>query len=152
MMPFVGKVFLHRLLATSTPIGRKLRPKFLGRGEPRLRVKTRDLEAAGVDWVERTVGVVDGYPLLKDGSVLDVANVVWCTGFDPGFSWIDLPIFDDNGTVVHERGVVAAEPGLYFVGLKLLYAPSSSTLLGVGRDAGYVTDRIVERRKVGAPV
>jgi hypothetical protein len=48
--------------------------------------------------------------------------------------------------------VVAAEPGLYFVGLKFLYAPSSSTLLGVGRDAGHVTDRIIERRRVGAPV
>lgn len=146
MMPFVGKVFLHRLFATSTPIGRRLRPKFLGKGEPRLRVKTKDLEGAGVNWVERTVGVVDGYPQLKDGSVLDVANVVWCTGFDSGFSWIDLPVFDDSGAVVHERGVVDAEPGLYFVGLKLLYAPSSSTLLGVGRDAGYVADRITERR------
>jgi hypothetical protein len=83
---------LHRLLATSTPLGRRLRPKLLGRGEPRLRVKTKDLEGAGVDWVERSVGVVDGYPQFQDGSVLDVANVVWCTGFDPGFSWIDLPV------------------------------------------------------------
>lgn len=145
MMPIVGKVFLHRLFASSTPIGRKLRPKFLSKGEPLLRVKTRDLAELGVERVGRTVGVVDGYPELDDGSVMDVANVVWCTGFEPGFSWIDLPVFDDEGRVTHERGVATAEPGLFFVGLKFLYAPSSSTLLGVGRDAGYVADRIAWR-------
>lgn len=152
LMPFVGRVFLHRLFATSTPIGRKLRPKFLSKGEPLLRVKERDLAELGVERVGRTVGVLDGYPELEDGSVVDAANVIWCTGFDPGFSWIDLPVFDEAGHVVHERGVVDAEPGLYFVGLKLLYAPSSSTLLGIGRDAAYVADHVAERRLVDAGI
>lgn len=150
MMPIVGKVFLHRLFAISTPIGRKLRPKFLSKGEPLLRVKARDLAELGVERVGRTIGVVDGYPELEDGSVMDVANVVWCTGFEPGFSWIEIPIFDEAGNVNHERGVIDDEPGLFFVGLKLLYAPSSSTLLGVGRDAGYVADRVARRSLVTA--
>lgn len=150
MMPIVGKVFLHRLFATSTPVGRKVRPKFLSKGEPLLRVKARDLAALGVERVGRTIGVADGYPELEDGSVVEVANVVWCTGFEPGFSWIDLPVFDEAGKVIHERGVVGSEPGLFFIGLKLLYAPSSSTLLGIGRDAGYVADRIAERSLVNA--
>lgn len=148
LMPIVGKVFLHRLFATSTPLGRKLRPKFLSKGEPLLRVKERDLGELGVKRVGRTVGVLDGYPRLEDGSVVDVANVIWSTGFEPGFSWIDLPVFGEAGNVVHERGVVGAEPGLFFVGLKFLYAPSSSTLLGVGRDAGYVADHITRRSHV----
>lgn len=152
LMPIMGKVVLHRLLSISTPIGRKARPKFLGRGEPLLRIKPKDLEAAGVAWVPRTVGVADGSPVLDDGRVLDVANVVWCTGFRPGFSWIDLPVFEEEGAVAHDRGVVDAVPGLYFVGLKYLYAPSSSTLLGVGRDAAYVVNRIAERRPVGQRV
>jgi putative flavoprotein involved in K+ transport len=78
--------------------------------------------------------------------VLDVASVVWCTGFEPGFDWIDLPIFEE-GRVAHERGVMADQPGLFFVGLKYLYAPSSSTLLGVGRDAAYIADRVAERQR-----
>ena len=96
--------------------------------------------------VPRTAGVRDGRPLLDDGRVLDVANVVWCTGFEPGFSWIDLPVFDAHGEPEHQRGVVAAAPGLYFVGLHFLYAMSSTMIHGVGRDAEYVAERIVERR------
>jgi putative flavoprotein involved in K+ transport len=146
LMPFVGFVVLHRVLSISTPMGRKARPKLTAKGEPLMRTKPKDLAAAGVERVPRTIGVEDGRPKLEDGRVLDVANVVWCTGFEPGFEWIDLPLFDE-GRVAHERGVVPDQPGLFFVGLKYLYAPSSSTLLGVGRDAAYVVDRVVERER-----
>ncbi|MGH8914393.1 MAG: flavin-containing monooxygenase [Acidimicrobiia bacterium] len=145
LMP-LAKGVMTRVLTTSTPIGRKARPKFLAKGRPLIRIKNKDLAGAGVERVPRTVGVVDGYPRLEDGRVLDVANVVWCTGFEPGFSWIHLPVFDEDGAVIHERGVVAAVPGLYFVGLKFLHSALSDTLSVVGRDAGYVVDRIVERR------
>jgi putative flavoprotein involved in K+ transport len=149
LLPLVGKVILHRLLSTSTPIGRRVRPKLLGRGEPLLRVKRRDLVAAGVVRVPRTVGVDEGQPVLEDGRRLAVDNVVWCTGFEPGFAWVDLPVFD-GGQVRHRRGVVDAEPGLFFLGLKFLHAPSSSNLPGISRDAAYVADRIVARRRVPA--
>jgi putative flavoprotein involved in K+ transport len=146
LMPFVGFVILHRVLSISTPMGRKARPKLLAKGEPLIRTKPKDLAGAGVERVPRMVGVEEGHPKLEDGRVLDVANVVWCTGFEPGFDWIDLPVFDD-GRVAHERGLVPDQPGLFFVGLKYLYAPSSSTLLGVGRDAAYVADRVAERER-----
>ena len=77
----------------------------------------------------------DGRPVLADGRVIDAANVVWCTGFHPGFSWIDLPVFDDHGDPLHQAGVVDDSPGLYFVGLHFLYAFSSAQIHGVGRDA-----------------
>jgi len=141
-----AKFVMTRVLTTSTPIGRKARPKFLAKGSPLLRVKNKDLVSAGVKQVPKTVGVVDGSPKLEDGRVLDVANVVWCTGFDQGFSWINLPVFDEDGAVVHNRGAAGAVPGLYFVGLKFLHSALSDTLSVVGRDAGYVVDRIVERR------
>ena len=85
--------------------------------------------------------------ILENGRVLDVANVVWCTGFDPGFSWIDLPVFDADGEPQHERGVVSAQPGLYFVGLHFLYAMSSVMIHGVERDAARIADRISAARK-----
>jgi putative flavoprotein involved in K+ transport len=144
LMPIVGFLVLHRLLSVATPMGRKARPKLLAKGEPLMRTKPEDLAAAGVERVPRTIGIENGRPKLEDGQVLDVANVVWCTGFEPGFDWIDLPIFED-GRVAHERGVVPGLPGLFFVGLKYLYAPTSSTLLGVGRDASFIVDRVVER-------
>jgi putative flavoprotein involved in K+ transport len=144
LMPFVGFVVLHRVLSLATPVGRKARPTLVAKGEPLMRTKLKDLLAAGVERVPRTVGVDHGYPRLDDGSVLKVDNVVWCTGFEPGLEWIDLPVFED-GRVAHERGVVPDQPGLFFVGQKYLYAPSSSTLLGVGRDAGFIANRVAER-------
>jgi len=148
LMPFVGPVILNRVITTSNPLGRRVHSKMFHKGAPLLRVKPKDLVAAGVERVGRVTGVVDGYPILDDGSVLDAANVVWCTGFEPGFSWIDLPIFDDQGHVVHQRGVVDAAPGLYFVGLKFLYSLLSDTLLSAGRDAGYVVDHIASAEGV----
>jgi putative flavoprotein involved in K+ transport len=91
------------------------------------------------------VGVRDGLPLLADGRVLDVANVIWCTGFEPGFSWIHLPVFDQDGRPKQEAGVAAGEPGLYFVGLPFIYAFSSTMIHGVGRDAGRIARIIAER-------
>jgi putative flavoprotein involved in K+ transport len=142
LMPFIGPVVLNRLLTTSTPMGRRARPKMLHKAAPLLRVKPKQLVAAGVERVGRTTGVVGGHPEVGGDDVLDVANVVWCTGFSPGFDWIDLPVFDDQGDVIHDRGVVESEPGLYFVGLKFLYSALSDTLLAIGRDSGYVVEDI----------
>ena len=130
-----------RLLTVKTPIGRKVRPHVLSEGAPRIRVKAADLSAAGVERVGRTVGVQDGLPLLDDGRALDVANVIWCTGFRQDFSWIDVPVFGEAGEPVHQHGV-ASEPGLYFVGLDFLYSFTSENVGGVGRDAKHIARHI----------
>jgi len=147
---FVLRFLFHRLLTVDTPIGRKVRNKILHQGGPLIRVKPGQLAAAGVKRVPRTIGVRDGKPVLADGRVLDVANVIWCTGFDPGFSWIDLPVLDAKGDPVHERGVAANEPGLYFVGLLFAYSASSTMIHGVGRDAKRVVQTIMERRRAAS--
>lgn len=72
--------------------------------------------------------------------------MVWCTGADPGFSWINLPVLGPQEPK-HDRGIVEDEPGLYFVGLKFLYAKSSEQIHGVGRDAARITDAIALRQK-----
>jgi putative flavoprotein involved in K+ transport len=141
----------HRVLSLATPIGRRARPKMLHRAAPLIRTRPRDLAVAGVTRVPRVVGVRGGLPLLADGRVLDVANVVWCTGFDPGFSWIDLPVFGTDGEPQHEAGIVPAQPGLYFVGLQFLYAFSSEMIHGVGRDAARIADVVAVRGSSRAP-
>jgi putative flavoprotein involved in K+ transport len=143
------RIVFHRIMTTSTPIGRKVRPKLLHAHTPLIRVKARDLEADGVERVPRVTGVRDGRPQLEDGRVLDVANVIWSTGFRTSFDWIDLPVFDDMGDPIHQRGEVAKAPGLYFVGLQFLYSMSSAMVQGVGRDAAYVAKRIAERVRQG---
>lgn len=146
LMPFIGRVIFHRVLTTSTPMGRRARPKMLKKGDRLIRVKPKDLAAAGVERVPRTTGVEGGLPQLEDGRRLDVANVIWCSGFHPGVSWIDLPVLGPDEPK-HDRGVVDAEPGLYFVGLKFLYAKSSEQIHGVGRDAARIAGIIAARRE-----
>jgi putative flavoprotein involved in K+ transport len=100
-----------------------------------------------VEHLPRVVGVSDGLPELEDGRVLDVANVVWCTGFRTDFGWIDLPVFDEDGQPRHDRGVVESEPGLCFLGLVFQYSLSSDVLPNRGRDARYLAEHIGRRHQ-----
>jgi putative flavoprotein involved in K+ transport len=72
--------------------------------------------------------------------------VVWSTGYRPGLSWIDLPVFG-NDEPRQNRGIVEEEPGLYFVGLKFLYSKSSEQIHGVGRDAAHIAEAIALRHR-----
>jgi putative flavoprotein involved in K+ transport len=139
------RVVFHRILSLATPIGRRVRAKVLHKAAPLIRLSPRDLANAGVVRVPRVVDVRNGLPVLEDGRVLDVANVVWCTGFHPGFSWLDLPVFGADGEPRHRAGVVDDEPGLFFVGLHFLYAFSSGMIHGVGRDAARIAGVIAAR-------
>ena len=139
-LPVLWFVASH-VLTVKTPVGRKVRPHVLAGGAPRIRVKLDDLEAAGVERVPKTVGISNGLPVLEDGRVMHVANVIWCTGFRPDFGWINLPVFADDEALVHDRGVTP-EPGLYFIGLDFLYAFTSENVGGVGRDARHIANRI----------
>jgi putative flavoprotein involved in K+ transport len=145
VFPIVLFVFRH-VLSRRTPMGRKEMDEFRLHGGPALRVKRSDLKGRGVERVEeRVVGVDGGRPVLAGGRVVDVANVVWCTGFKQAFDWIDLPIFDERGWPVELRGVVDAAPGLYFCGLGFQSAAASMLIAGVDRDSRHVAKHLVER-------
>lgn len=136
-----------RVLTISSPIGRKARDHFLNppRGIPLGRVRRSDIRAAGIERVPRTTSVRDGHPTLDDGRTLEVANVIWCTGFVTDLSWIELPITDAYGLPIQHRGIVASQPGLYVVGLPFVHTLSSALLGGVGRDAAHIADHIAAR-------
>jgi putative flavoprotein involved in K+ transport len=138
-----------RVLTRDTPIGRRMSVAVAsGRGQPLVQVRPSHLASAGVERVPRVAGVKEGKPQLEDGRVLDVATVVWCTGFDHSYPWIKLPITDEAGHLQHRRGAVESQPGLYFVGLPFQYRLASSLIAGVGDDAKYVVDKI---RSAGPP-
>jgi putative flavoprotein involved in K+ transport len=145
ILPFLFRVVFHRILTTKTPMGRKMRREMFKKGHSLIRVKPVDLTRAGVERTARVAGVKDGRPVLEDGRVMDVANVIWCTGYGNGLSFIDLPITGADGQPIQDRGIVPGEPGLYFVGQQFLYAASSTMIQGVERDARFVADTIGAR-------
>jgi putative flavoprotein involved in K+ transport len=85
----------------------------------------------------------NGLPEFIGGeSAPDIRNIVWATGYRNDYSWIHLPIFDENGQPTHRRGAAVGCPNLYFVGLKFQYRADSSNMGGVGRDAKWVAEQI----------
>ena len=133
----------QHVLTLKTPIGRKIRPEIRAHGGPLIRVKRADLARVGVEMASaRTVGARDGQPVLDDGRALEVANVIWCTGFRQVFDWIELPVLGADGWPLEQRGVVPSAPGLYFTGLAFQYAFSSMLVGGAGRDAAYVVKHL----------
>ena len=149
LVRLVLRGLFHRVLTVGTPMGRKMRPRALSRGGPLIRTKPKELAAAGVTRVPRVAGVKDGRPVLDNGEIIDVANIIWCTGFNSGLEWIDLPIHGDHEPL-HDRGIVASEPGLYFVGLHFQSALSSGMIHGVGRDAANIVRHLTARTAGGA--
>ena len=143
---FVGRHVITR----RTPIGKSAMEELRLHGGPMIRVKRADLLERGVERVhDRVIGVQDGLPVLADGRVLDVANVVWSTGFRQVFDWIKAPVTGADGWPREFRGVADGAPGLFFCGLCFQYAFSSMVLPGVGRDAAYVARRVAARSRAG---
>ena len=137
-----------RVLTVKNRFGRKLRDHFFNppRGIPLGRVRRKDFAAAGIERVPRMTGVTNGFPVLEDGRVLKVSNVIWCTGFTPNYDWIDLSLPTHYGVPINDRGVVPSCPGLYFVGLPFIYSLSSALVGGVGRDAEHIVAHLDSTR------
>jgi len=146
ILPVLWQLANH-VLTMRTPLGRKLRPEIRSHGGPLLRIRSGDLAAAGVERVtERMTGVRDGLPELAGGRVLEVTNVIWCTGFQQDFSWIDLPVLGADGWPEEQGGAVTAAPGLYFAGLAFQRAFASMLVGGAGHDADLVARHLAAHR------
>lgn len=141
----------RNVMCLANPIGRKAAPKLRYRAVPLIRQKPKWIAKAGVLRVGRVVGVHDGLPQLEDGQVLDVTNVIWCTGYHHNFPWIELPGMDAEGVPLHKRGVSTDVPGLYFVGLPFQYSLASPSLFGMARDAAYIVKHLDATRTSTAP-
>ena len=79
--------------------------------------------------------VVPDLPTLD----LDLANgaietIIWATGFRPDYSWLDVDVLDQKGTVRHDGGVVDS-PGMYLIGAPFLRRRKSSFIDGACDDA-----------------
>ena len=63
-----------------------------------------------------------------------IRTVIWATGYRPDYSWLDVPVFDRKGRIVHDGGVVST-PGMYVMGLPFLRRRKSSFIDGADDDA-----------------
>ena len=99
------------VLTLRTPMGRRARAKLATKGDPLVRVKPKQLESAGVHRVGKTVAARDGRPVTEDGETLDVASVIWAIGFRHDLSWIDLPIFGEDGRPCTRAAWCPTRPG-----------------------------------------
>jgi putative flavoprotein involved in K+ transport len=148
MYAFNGAIFwflANHVFSVHTPIGRRMQSVAQRSGGPLIRLTMKDVLATGVKRVGRVVGVSGGRPLLDEGDVLDVANIVWCTGFGNDFSWIEVPALTGDGRPDQRFGAARNAPGLYFVGLHFLTKLASAFIGGVGGDAARVAEMIRHR-------
>lgn len=77
----------------------------------------------------------------------DIGAVIWATGFTGDFSYIKLPVFDDEGNL-RQRDGIPSIPGLYFLGYPWLRGRKSLLLFGIKDDAEFVVDNIYSHSKV----
>jgi putative flavoprotein involved in K+ transport len=102
---------------------------------------TRDAKRHGVTVESRVVGASERTVTFADASKLDVDAVIWATGYRSDYSWIDVPVFDQDGRVLHRRGVTDY-PGLFFLGLTWQHTRGSALLGWVKDDAEFIAGRI----------
>lgn len=90
-----------------------------------------------------------GEPIVTlDLSQTAIRTIIWATGHTLDFRWVHVPVFDETGYPIHQRGVTAY-PGLYFLGLHWLYKQKSALLYGTAEDAAYIAAAIAS---AAAPV
>jgi putative flavoprotein involved in K+ transport len=147
----VGRDLFRYLEATGlmrksvdTRIGQRMRYR-----ETLIGSSPRAARRHGIQVRGRTDDVSESEVRFSDGSRLQPRAVIWATGFALDHSWIDVPIFDDGGRLMHRRGVTAA-PGLYFLGLTWQYTRGSALLGWVKDDAEYIADQIAGLAPTGA--
>jgi putative flavoprotein involved in K+ transport len=137
---FLEKTALIRKTVDSR-MGRRMseRDTLIGSTPRRMR-RRYDVELHG-----RAVSAHGSTVRFDDGGQIDVAGVVWATGFRVDHSWIDVPVFEADGRLIHQRGVTEA-PGLYFLGMYWQHTRGSALLGWVKDDAEYIAGRIEASR------
>ncbi|MDG4834227.1 NAD(P)/FAD-dependent oxidoreductase [Solwaraspora sp. WMMD1047] len=144
--------WLHRLNLLHAPTGSWRARLLRRRGEPVIGTNLRELAGQGLLGLRARASGAHGKVLeFEDGRREQVAGVVWATGYRSGYPWLRLPVLDEDGQPVHDRGVTQV-PGLYFLGLPWLSQRGSALLDGVGTDAARLASGIIARaRRISRP-
>ncbi len=82
-------------------------------------------------------------PLGMDLANGEIRTILWATGYRPDYSWLDLPVRDRKGQIIHDGGVITGAPGAYVIGLQFLRRRKSALIDGAGSDASDLADHLV---------
>jgi putative flavoprotein involved in K+ transport len=134
-----------RRITAGSALGRRM-CKRTGRADPLVGMPRRALVQTGIQRVGRVTAERGGLPVCGS-EVLEPRVVIWCTGYEPDYRWIELPVLDESGWPRHERGAAAEAPGLFFIGLRFQHTLTSALLGGVGEDAAYIAAEVADRRE-----
>jgi putative flavoprotein involved in K+ transport len=99
----------------------------------------------------------ESLPDLRDGYAVEsireldlaskgITTIIWALGYTFDFSLVKLPVTDNDGYPIQQRGVTDY-PGLYFVGMPWLHKYKSGLLAGVAEDAAYIALHIAANQK-----
>jgi len=100
----------------------------------------------GVELKPRLVDAEGRRVRFEDGSELEVDAVIWATGYRSDYSWIKLPIFDEDGRLRHRRGVTDV-PGLHLLGLTWQHTRGSALIGFIKDDAEFIAKKITQYRQ-----
>ena len=87
--------------------------------------------------------VEESPPLLANLAAGDIKTVIWATGYQPDYSWLNVPVLDERGQIQHDGGVTSS-PGLYLMGTPFLRRRKSTLIDGVGADARDLSAHIAD--------
>lgn len=127
-------------VSAESRMGRRMRGRdaIIGRSPAML---SRQL---GVEILGRAESASGSRVVAHGGRSVEVAGVVWATGYRSDYGLLKAPVLDVRGRPVHARGVTTV-PGLYFLGLPWQSTRGSALLGWVGRDAAYLAERIADQ-------
>jgi putative flavoprotein involved in K+ transport len=105
----------------------------------------RIADAAGAP---REFGAAQRIPVEDSPTALDleaegIGSVVWATGYRRDYRWLQVPVLDSAGEIIHRGGVTPA-PGLFVLGLRLMRRRRSNLIGGVGQDAAELAEEILD--------
>jgi putative flavoprotein involved in K+ transport len=144
LFAYLEALRLMRVPVTSR-LGSRLRHRDTLIGSSPRAARRRGIELHG-----RTVDIGGAEVRFADGATVSPVAVIWATGFRLDHSFVDVPVFDSAGRLLHERGVTTSE-GLYFLGLPWQHTRGSALLGWVKDDAKFIAQRIAEvARRRGA--
>jgi putative flavoprotein involved in K+ transport len=90
--------------------------------------------------------VPTGTPVLEAHEIdIDrerITSVIWATGYEYDYDWLNLDVIGADRRPVQRRGVTSV-PGLFFLGLHWMHTFKSGLLSGVGADAQFIADRLL---------
>ena len=140
-----GKIQFADNLAENIIFADQISAKFRGMIEGYIAKKNIDAPPAEEDEADLPdPKPQDRNPLTElDIEEAGITSIIWCTGFNGNFSWVDDIELDKKGMPVHEKGV-SSRNGLYFCGFPWLSKRKSGLIYGISEDAAYIANQLAD--------